>query len=69
MVLNTVADLIMREMRPEAETFSSSLDQRDMQRLGEEVLIEKIKGIFDEVARDKADYEESYQSMGQRKTT
>ena len=40
--------------------FNTSIERQ----IGEDLIIEKINRIFDEVAQDRQDFEESYMSLG-----
>ena len=55
----------MNEMDPEASMSGSQRGfTRSMEdKIGEDLIIEKINNIFDEVARDRHDFEESYMSL------
>jgi len=44
-------------------TTIASMDQSFKKKIGEELIIDKIHRIFDEVAREAQQFEESYQSL------
>jgi len=54
MIMNSVADMIMKEMGQQSQPLDlEGVDQNDVQRIGEELFSEKIKSIFDEVAKER----------------
>ena len=68
-VLNAIADVIMQEVNGDPVDASMSMSQKGFSRsmelqIGEDLIVEKINQIFDDVARDKVDFEESYVSLG-----
>ena len=67
-VLNAIADVIMQEVNGGDPEASMSMSQKGFTRsmekqIGEDLIIDKINQIFDEVAKDKQDFEESYMSL------
>lgn len=67
-VLNAIADVIMQEVNGDPEASMMSTSQRGFtqsmeQQIGEDLIIQKINQIFDEVAQDRQDFEESYMSL------
>jgi hypothetical protein len=64
MVLNTMADFIMKEMNQSQSNKTLQVNDDQLHKLTEEVLIDKIKGIFDDIAREKpVEVEDSYQTL------
>ena len=72
-ILNAVADAIMQEVNG-GNSLSSSfqgrsglLTQSMEHQLGEEAIIDKINQIFDEVAMERNEFEESYNGLSTSK--
>lgn len=64
--MNMMADLVLKEVNQDNNSSHlpnpSLSNSQEFKKVGEELLIDKIKSILDEVAREKHDYEESYES-------
>lgn len=48
-------------------SLSNSLSMSTKRQIGEEMIIEKMNRIFDEVAKDHNEFEESYQETSPKK--
>lgn len=73
-VLSAVAAEIMNQVNGESLDRSlggSVSNSVDMRKMGEDLIVEKIHKIFDEVAHERQDFEESYVSIASasRRTT
>ena len=66
-ILNAVADFVMQEANGEPinvsmsyASLNESLSMSQKRKVGEDMIIEKINKIFDEVSKDRNEFEESY---------
>ncbi len=53
MIVDAVADVFMREIHSQPNPTNPLETSAEFRRVGEEVILEKIKGIFDEVAGEQ----------------
>ena len=53
MVENAIADMLLKEFEMDKE-----VDQSQLKKFGEDLMIDKIKSIFDEVAQEKELFEQ-----------
>lgn len=50
MVESVIADMLLKEMEKDKSVGSEVVDDNELKKVGEELILDKIKNIFDEVA-------------------